>query len=365
MRTLSILSAVLLGAPGIVRAQTSGATATGVSRDFNPAISVNSLFLGSGFSGLAGDSAAPPGDAEADEFLESGLRHQETEFQFTSTIDPYTSADFIFTFEDGEFGLEEGYVTSNVLPQGIGLRAGQIFVPLGQENMLHTHQLPFVQRSLFGGSMFGEALAEFGVEASWLTPLPWFTELRGAAFNGDDEGFFDGPDDWDLAYLGGLDALWDLTEGATFSVGADYLGGPNSSGAADDEAWSHLLSGVLRYKWRSPRRATQHSFEVLAEYLYAERDAALAAEKSIDRGLYAYANLKFARRWWIQGRYDWFDPQAETEASQRASFVLAFVPSEFGALRFQTSFVDAPDDSFQEFFLQYNFTIGSHPAHKY
>jgi predicted component of viral defense system (DUF524 family) len=58
----------------------------------------------------------------------------------------------------------------------------------------------------------------------------------------------------------------------------------------------------------------------------------------------------------------------ESEASadtQRASFMLAFVPSEFSALRFQTSYVDTPEDQFVEYLLQLNFIIGSHPAHNY
>ncbi len=341
----------------VVHAQTEGtATATGISRDFNPAISLNALFLLAGFPGWS--------DAvDRAEGLESGARLQEAELQFSAAVDPYTSADFIFSFEDGELGIEEGYVTSNVLPHGVGLRAGQMFVPLGHENTLHTHQLPFIQRSLFGGAVFGEALSEFGAEVSWLPATPWFLELRGAAYNGDD-ALFDGAGDWDLAYLTGVDALWDVSEEATFSLGADYLAGPNGNGTPDDTAWSQLFSVVARYKWRSARRLRSRGYELLAEYQFAQRGAPTGTPADIARGFYALGKLQFARRWWVQGRFDLLDPSAET-STKRGAVMLAFVPSEFGALRFQTAVVDAPSDTYAELQLQYNFTLGSHPAHAY
>ena len=83
---ICFLAGVFLGvAPVAGQTPGSSATATGVSRDFNPAISVNGLFLASGFPGLPDSSAA----AWA---RESGLRLQEAEMQFTAAIDPYAKA---------------------------------------------------------------------------------------------------------------------------------------------------------------------------------------------------------------------------------------------------------------------------------
>ena len=84
----------------------------------------------------------------------------------------------------------------------------------------------------------------------------------------------------------------------------------------------------------------------------------------IARGMYALAKVQFARRWWVQGRFDVLDP-AGGESTKRGAVMLAFVPSEFGALRLQTGIVDAPGDTYGELHLQYNFTLGSHPAHAY
>ena len=98
MRTASWLALLLAGFATATWAQgTSGtSTSTGVSSAFNPAISLNALFLGSGFSSLA----IP--DSLREDLQRSGAHLQEMELQFTSTIDPYSKADAILTFEDGE-----------------------------------------------------------------------------------------------------------------------------------------------------------------------------------------------------------------------------------------------------------------------
>lgn len=339
------------------RAQ-GGATATGVSRELNPAISVNGLFLGAGYPGL-------PQALQGDEAYESGLMFQEAEIQFTAAIDPYAKADVIFTYEGGTLDVEEVKVTSDVLSHGIGLRAGRFFVPLGYENTLHTHQLPFINRSLVHSAVFGDALGEFGLEAAYVPILPWYVEIRGAVFNGDSESVFAAPGEWDLAYLGGFDVLWTVGEGGTFSLGADGMAGPNGLGNDTGKTWSQLVGTVLRYKWRSPRRSREHGAEVVAEYLYAQRNAAAPEAKQLDRGAYGLAKFHVTRRWWLQGRYDYHVPSNDLPDAQRGSFLVAFVPSEFSAIRLQGSVVDELGEAFGEVLLQFNFTIGSHPAHTY
>jgi hypothetical protein len=359
---------VLVASPVLAQDAGGGATATGISRDFNPAISLNALFLASDFQGV--DVHADAVSEEAG--LEPGIALQEIELQFSSAIDAYGKADLIFTFEDGTIGLEEAYATTNVLPGGFGLRAGQVFVPLGHENTLHTHQLPFVERSLFAKSLFGgESLAEFGAELDYVVPVDFYLQVRGGVFNGDNV-LFAGQENWDLAYLGGIDALWDVSENGALALGTDYMAGPNSFGSEANTELTQLFAAVARYKWKSANAAHPRALEVMGEFLFGQRDAdstqaavdpAELPARFVHRGAYGLANYRFQRRWWLQGRYDWYDPEAEE--STRASIMLAFVPTEFSALRLEAGVVDLADNSYSEFRLQYNFTIGSHPAHRY
>ena len=89
-------------------------------------------------------------------------------------------------------------------------------------------------------------------------------------------------------------------------------------------------------------------------------------------GWYGYVQYQFSRRWWAQLRYGSIErsPDLETltyvdDETRRSTVQLAFVPSEFQALRLEYSYVESPEAAWSEIFLQFNFTIGSHPAHRY
>jgi len=87
-------------------------------------MSVNGLFLGS----VSSQRHPPVGVAT------TGLAIQELELQFVANVDPYFTANLIFTVpgETG-FGLEEGYVTPSFKPAGFEARIGKIKVPFGRE----------------------------------------------------------------------------------------------------------------------------------------------------------------------------------------------------------------------------------------
>jgi len=142
--------------PGIQRS-TAGLGTTqllsgAVGAVFNPAISVNGIFLG-GTASSVGSSNRLTGLN-----FENGFNLQEAEFRFVSDVDPYFRADLTLAVDrEGEIELEEGFVTSSqlpgeILPRGMGLKAGKFFTDFGKHNLLHTHQFPFIDRPLVGRS---------------------------------------------------------------------------------------------------------------------------------------------------------------------------------------------------------------------
>lgn len=362
LTTATVLVCALL--PLDAHAQASDPTATGISRAFNPAISLNGLFLlgledGRPVHEEEEEEAGEHGHEHEHEALSDGLQVQEVEIRLSSVIDVYSRADATLSFHDGEVGLEEVYVQSSALGRGLGLTAGRLFVPISRENTTHTHQLPFVQRSLVQQELFGESYGDVGVQVDWLAPTGFYAELRGAVYDGDDATWFDGPESEDFVYHGGLELLFDLGESTTFGLEGGYLGGRNIHGET-----SHVASGGLTLQWRPTRQTIYRAFRWNTEYTVADRGADLAEEELEIEGLTNVAQLQFARRWWVAGRFDWLGPDGHEE-SDRIGLQLAFVPSEFQALRAEISRVSLEGEDFTEFFLQYNFTIGSHPAHRY
>ena len=330
------------------------ATATGISREFNPAISVNGLFLG----------AATTREREKKDGIERGIQVQEIEVQFTGFVDPYLKGDLIVAIEEGkEFQLEEAYVTALQLPAGFGGRVGKFFGEFGKHNALHTHQFPFIDPPIVNRRIFGEdGLNEVGVEGSYLIPLPWFSEVKVQLLDGRNEALFDSPDRKDLAYLGHWKNLWDLTENSTLEVGGSYVGGKNAF-----ERLSQTAGADLTLKWRPLAGPGYPALTWQTEYLFSRRETANGEEEK--GGLYSLLQYRFARRWWAQGRFDYFGlPRPPNEGREwRLSGLLAFVPSEFSAVRLQYSLVDDPeiDRAVHQLLLQLNYTFGSHPAHKY
>ncbi len=322
-------------------------TTTGVSRAFNPALSLNGLFL----FGLDTRS-----DTESDE-LTQGIEVQEVEMRLTSTIDAYSKADASLSFSNDEIAFEEVYIRSSVLGHGIGLRAGRFYVPYSIENSMHTHQLPFLRRTLQESSVATENYRDTGLELSWLAPTSFYLEASTALLDGNLPGWFDSSRSKDYAYHGRLSALVDLGEATTASLGGGVVTGRNSRGGS-----STLSSVAFTLRWRPLRRAIYHSFHARAEYTYADRTG---TESYSSGGFDSILQYQFGRRWWSGLRYDNLDPSDQDQNSWRWSTQIAFVPSEFQVLRAELSSVHTPNDQFREFFLQYNFTIGSHPAHRY
>jgi hypothetical protein len=146
----------------------------------NPKISFNGLFLGSAqledgtlsaphLGGEAGEAV----NAFAGETFGTGLNIQEMELQLLSAVDPYFKANIILALPGGEgIEVEEGFVTLTAIPK-LSINIGKFKNPFGRENLLHTHALLTIDKSLIGQRIFGgEGLNDMGLNAALLLPLP-------------------------------------------------------------------------------------------------------------------------------------------------------------------------------------------------
>lgn len=325
-----------------------GAGSSAYSSLYNPAISANAL--------LTADAAYPTPEAS--------VAIQEVEVQLMSNVDPYFLANLILALPEGEgIEVEEGYVQPSVQPFGLSSKIGKIKAPFGRENLQHTHALPFIDKSLVGDAIFGEeGLNEVSVEVSYLTPLPWYTLATVSVLDGRNEVVFDSPRPEDLAGLAGLKSVVDLSDDTTLELGGSFAVGRNADDGISRVAGAHMV-----VKWKPARAALYHSAQGVVEALYAQRGQADGRNGPETAGLYAYAQYQLARRWYVAGRYDYLGLIEAGPVDRRGSLLLVFAPSEFSALRLQTSGRLEPKshELTYEAIVQLNFTIGAHPAHVY
>ena len=366
------------GAAAAAEPAASASTVTGISSLMNPAISVNALFLG--------ETSADDDGHDANRI---GL--QEAEMQFTSVVDPFWTADLVVAYHQ-EIGHDHGeqeadahdeaaFVTdievarirARSLPAGFGLVLGKDYLPFGKHVPLHTHQFAFVRAPVAVRSFLGDhGLTEVGARAEATVPLPWYSEFAAYAVNGDAE-IFDAHDR-DLAWGARWTQTWDVAPTATLELGGSLLHGPGAH-HQDEPAGGLGVYGVdLTYKWISGARSHGPAVVWTSELILPDPEHA----EGDPLGWYSHLQARVHRNWWagfgagqaadVSGHVDVDGEEVETLATwneYRAN--LTFAPSEYSALRAEISQLDEDggDADDLRFSLQWNFTIGSHPAHLY
>ena len=368
---LSVVFVIFTALPGLAHAE---APAVASGKAFNPDVSVNFLGL------LRHDTAASEDRATAPY---NGLSLQEAEIQFFSPVDAYLNAVALFSIEEenGEFGIdpEEVYLETTTLPY-VTVRAGKYKLALGKHNQLHTHAFPFIDAPLFQTKITGdEGLNASAVSAAALVPLPWFSELTVQGYSLANEALYGdasttpgttvGAPTGKAGFLTRYRNLWEFGDDATLEFGLSGAKGKNAYGRN-----TTAVGGDLTLKWRPAEGGKYHALIWNTEYLRATRLGRLdpggsGLNDARIGGAATYVQVQFAERWWIQARAEILGlPKNDVEPNHtKQSALLAFFPSEFSGFRLQVDHErdHARPKSDHAVTLQYNVTIGAHPAHAY
>lgn len=368
----------LLGAPQAARPAPRGGTVTGISNLFNPSIGVAGLLLG------AGSDRGP-----------ANFGIHEIEVTIRSDIDPYFRVDLFLAVEEqfdvaglahgeeepGAGGgeeeptvvIEQAVITSTSLPH-VTLRFGKFTLPFGKHNVLHRDQFHFITAPAVMQETLGpEGLNEKAIDAAPLLPVPFFSELNLAVFQGDNEPLFhfaEGPDGARPApdkakYLAHSKSLFDVTDDSTIEIGLSYLSGANNAGG---DALTTAYGADLTFKHRPSIGRGLSALVLQGEWIGATREAEQDLEAS---GYYLSAQWRVFDYWWVQGRYGEVsidDVEADAigkEETKHQDFLIAWVLSEFSVLRLQYSSFDFGGEKVNAWYLQFNFVTGAHPPHQY
>ena len=311
---------------------------------------------------------------------------REVELAFFGQVDPYARAEVRIEAGEDEPGAEtnvslaEATVTLLALPWGTQAKFGQMRNRFGYSNVIHDHDLPWPDRPNVFVRFFGEeGLVEKGLEATWVPDfLPFYLEILGGVFNGDNETAFGKGRLTRPLYTGRVRSFFELDD-----LNAVQLGLSGAWGETTDNLDNTILGFDLRYKlrpegWLHPLLTVQRG-----EALYGIRRVEEPSDPSGTAkrwrqsfGWYASAEVQPFRRWSSGVRYDWTEFPTAPGKEWAVEPFLTFFPSEF--LRFRLAYKHTERtnrDLFNnnggsgrivdEVFFQGSFILGAHPAHPF
>jgi hypothetical protein len=322
------------------------------------------------------------------------------EMNFFGQVDPYARAAVVL--EAGEevsgdertfdVSLREAHFTLLTLPFGTQLKVGKVLNRFGVINAIHEDAFPQPDRPDVLTQFFGEeGLNETGAELTWVAPLPFYLELLGGIFNGQNEVAF-GSDTFRFPLVTGrVVTFFDLGD-----FGALQVGGSVAVGYTQEDLRSWVWGVDLKYKL-TPEGWQWPLLTIGGEALFTDRRILVAGvdpvvdpdtgeilvpgspqtQQTLKRhGFYVYGQVQPWKRWLGGVRYDW--TQYATAPGQQWAIepYIAFSPSEFLRFRLAYKYTDRgsvrialnPDGYpryANEVLLQATFFLGAHPVHPF
>ncbi|MGE5808422.1 MAG: hypothetical protein ACM32I_04780, partial [Nitrospirota bacterium] len=248
--------------------------------------------------------------------------------------------------------------------------------------------LPY--RAFLGNEGLG---GEKGVQVTYLPSLPFYMLIGSEVLQGENDRLFGASaEEEPHAFSFFVKSSVDTSEYSTLYFGPSFLFGKtrNTNIVLDAEVRgdSALYGMEAVWKWKP---TSKQALTIQGEYLLLDqsgdvtRTDAATGDVTIDKlkrrqdGYYIQGIYRFSR-WGIGARYDALSPTMSTfkiadqqrvdvrETPWRTTASLEYNPSEFSRIRLQTSH-DRSDTltgrTNDEIILQFNFSVGAHPAHSF
>lgn len=378
---------------------------TGGENAFNPAFS---LILSGTYGNLQRDPAIPatgfamspnPGH-------EQGFNLGESEMGIFANIDPeYRGVATLALSPAGGISVENAFVQTTTLGNGLNLKFGRFFSGLGYLNEQHAHAWDFTDQPLVYATLWNNQLNEDGVQLKWLAPTDMFLEVggeigKGRSYPGTDRAKNGSGAGVLFAHLGddiGIEQSWraglslhQTKQKEMVSTGVpDMLQTP---GGVSDSFSGNVRTAGVDFVWKySPHGNIRDRYvKVQGEYFrrkengdltYNTTGTNLTDTYSVTRsGWYVQSVYQFMPRWRSGLRYDRLDPGVAQVGALNADNVIAnygftpsrvtwmadYSPSEFSRFRLQLAHDNSrqglPDN---QLFVQYIMSLGAHGAHQY
>src|SRR2546430_4329669 len=363
-----------------------------------------------GLFALAGSTARDLDHIEVGDHdpQQRGFNARNIELALDGAVDPYFEgfANIVFKLNNDnetEVELEEAFLQTTSLPFNLQLKGGQFFAAFGRLNPVHPHAWDFADAPIVNGLFLGpDGLRGVGAQGSWTLPTPWYSQLflgvqngrgnTGYSFrNPGDNGIFFDRRTTDRELRGLEDFVWiprwensvDLSPTQVVLAGVSGAFGSNETGG---NSRTQIYAGDFLYKWKSTNAEGGFPFvKWQTELMYRRFQAGRGANESFpvaetfhDWGLYSQVLWGFKKGWVAGIRGDYVDMQdskftddLDRQSRWRLSANLTWYPTEFSKIRLQYN-QDFLEENFflsgrqvESVFLQWEFILGSHGAHKF
>jgi hypothetical protein len=377
--------------------------AAGNESAFNPAFS---LILSGTYGSLQQDPATPAtGFAmNPDPGHEQGFNLGESEMGISANIDPEFRGTATLALDPaGGISVENAFVQTTSLGDGLNLKFGRFFSGLGYLNEQHAHAWDFVDQPLVYAALWENQLGEDGVQLKWLAPTDLFVELggemgKGRGFPGSDRAkngsgagvlFLHVGDDIGIeqSWRAGLSLHRTRAVARESSDVPDLLGNPVSNQFSGDSRTAGL---DLVWKYSPNGNIKERYLKLQGEYFRRSESGELSYDTAganvtdsyavTQSGWYVQGVYQFMPRWRSALRVDRLAPGIASVGAanagniiadyayqpSRTTFMLDYSASEFSRIRVQlahdSSRQGLPDD---QLFVQYLMSLGAHGAHSY
>ena len=340
--------------------------------------------------------------------MQRGFNARNIELAFDGAVDPYFEgfANIVFKLDSDnntDVEVEEAFLQTTSLPFNLQLKGGQFFTAFGRINPTHPHTWDFADYPIVAGRFLGpDGLRGVGAQISWIVPVPWYSQLILGVQNGRGEtgysfrnpgenGIFFDRLTTDREMRGLEDFVWvprwensvDLSPTQVVLAGVSGAFGSNETGGT---ARTQIYGADFLYKWKSANAEGGFPFvKWQTEFMYRRFEAGRGinetfpvAETFHDWGLYSQVLWGFKKGWVAGIRGDYYDAEdskftddLDRQSRSRISANLTWYPTEFSKIRLQYNH-DFLDETFflagrdvDSVFLQFEFILGAHGAHKF
>jgi hypothetical protein len=351
---------------------------------FNPAIGAVLVAryadIDTGWEGIPGfipDGELGPGS--------SGFSLGESELNMNADIDSRFFGNLTLALEDEggetEVAVEEAWIQTTGLSNGLTLRGGRYFSGIGYLNSFHRHADDFGDRPLPYQAFFGGQYIPDGAQVRWIAPSALLLEFGAELTWG--SGSKTSADEWTVFAKVGGDAGVSHSWQFGFSyLSADVVGrGGEDVGAPPDEVFTgdSDLTGIdFVWKWAPDGNSTIHSLKLQGEYFSRDKSGTFATlpYDGDQDGWYLQGIWQFRQGWRVGYRHDVVDSDngalfAGTilgdpgRSSSRDSLMLDWSPSEYSRFRLQIVEDRVLPISDSQLLLQYIMSLGAHGAHQF